>query len=449
MDAAWEIKRLQRSINDLIGVLGLTALWNSGEPAQILSTFLDALLRMLDLEFVYARVKGPVHEIPIETIRLAPSSRQERRAKEFSDALHQRFGDDPQEWPSPQRIQFENQEFSTFPMQLGLQGEIGLIVAGAWRAEFPEQTERLILSVAANQAAIGLQHARLLSEQKRVARDLDRHVALRTAELAAANEELRRESAERILAEAALRKAQSEIAHVGRVTSLGTLAATIAHEVNQPLSGIVTNASTCLRMLSSDPPNVEGARETARRTIRDGNRASEVVTRLRALFRKKPATNDLVDLNEATREVVAVLLSELQQKRVILRQELADDLPLVRGDRVQLQQVIFNLLRNASDAMHTIEDRPRQMLVKTGLDGEDRALLTVRDSGVGFDPQGVETLFEAFQTTKIDGMGIGLSVSRSIIESHHGRLWASLNDGPGATFSFSIPRARASLTHTA
>jgi len=243
----------------------------------------------------------------------------------------------------------------------------------------------------------------------------------------------------RRLAEEARDKARSELTHVARVTSLGTLTASIAHELNQPLSGIVTNASTCMRMLAADPPNVDGARETARRTIRDGNRASEMITRLRALFTKKSATAQSMDLNEATREIIALSLSELQKNRVILRPELADDLPLVTGDRVQLQQVILNLLRNASDAMSTIDDRPRDLLIRTESDDNDRVRLSVTDVGVGLEPQAADRLFEAFYTTKNDGMGIGLSVSRSIIERHYGRLWAMPNDGPGVTFSFSIP----------
>jgi PAS domain S-box-containing protein len=253
---------------------------------------------------------------------------------------------------------------------------------------------------------------------------------------------------ERRLSEETLSKVRSELAHVARVQSLGVLTASIAHEVNQPLSGIITNASTCLRMLAADPPNVEGARETARRTIRDGNRASDVITRLRALFAKKDTTTESVDLNEATREVIALSLSELQRNRVILRPELADDLPPVTGDRVQLQQVILNLLRNASDAMRTISDRPRRLVIRTERDEADRVRLTVQDAGVGFESQDVDRLFEAFYSTKNGGMGIGLSVSRSIIESHHGRLWAAPNDGPGATFSFSIPRAPMSVTDT-
>jgi PAS domain S-box-containing protein len=253
---------------------------------------------------------------------------------------------------------------------------------------------------------------------------------------------------ERRSSDDALSKARSELANFARISTLGVLTASIAHEVNQPLSGIVTNANTCLRMLAADPPNVDGARETARRTIRDANRMSDVITRLRALFSKKETTPESVNLNEAAREVIALSLADLQKNRIILRPELADDLPLVTGDRVQIQQVILNLLRNGSDAMNTVEDRPRQLLIRTKRDDGDRVRLTVQDAGVGFDPQTVDRLFDAFYTTKGDGMGIGLSVSRSIIESHHGRLWATANDGPGATFSFSIPQAPQGLAVT-
>ena len=244
---------------------------------------------------------------------------------------------------------------------------------------------------------------------------------------------------QRRFSEEALAKARSELAQVARATSLAILTASIAHEVNQPLSGIVTNASTCLRMLSADPPNVEGARETARRTIRDGNRASDVISRLRAVFSRKDPSVETVDLNDAVQEVIALSLSDLQRNRVILRTEIGDNLPYITGDRIQLQQVILNLLRNASEAMSSVNDRPRELLIRTHLDENNRVRLSVKDAGSGFDPKAAEKLFEAFYTTKKNGMGIGLSVCHSIIENHHGRLWAALNDGPGATFSFSIP----------
>jgi signal transduction histidine kinase len=253
----------------------------------------------------------------------------------------------------------------------------------------------------------------------------------------------------RRLSEQALGKAQSELAHVARASALSALTASIAHEVNQPLSGIITNASTCLRMLAADPPDIEGARETARRTIRDGNRASDVIARVRALFTKKEPAIEAVDLNEVTREVMALSLSDLQRNRIVLRSELAKDLPAITGDRIQLQQVILNLLRNASDAMADVHDRPRQLLVRTEREDGDRVHVSVRDVGVGVDPQNVNKLLDAFYTTKTGGMGIGLSISRSIIERHHGRLWAEANDGPGATFSFSIPSGPASVPDAA
>jgi C4-dicarboxylate-specific signal transduction histidine kinase len=241
------------------------------------------------------------------------------------------------------------------------------------------------------------------------------------------------------VAEESLSKARAELTHVARVMTLGALTASIAHEVNQPLAGIITNASTCLRMLAADPPNLDGARATAQRTLRDGNRASEVIERLRTLFARKEPKTEPVDLNDAAREVLALSSSELQRHRVILQTDFTQGLPLVNGDRIQLQQVILNLTLNATDAMKEIDDRPRALLIATAHEDAARVRLSVRDSGVGIDPQSIEKLFAAFYTTKTHGMGIGLAISRSIIESHNGRLWASANDGPGATFSFSIP----------
>jgi PAS domain S-box-containing protein len=705
--ASGGIKDLQRCINDLISLLALPAIWSGGDPSQVLHTLLDALMRMLRLDLVSVRLIGPVGEAPVEIVRLAEPRRTMSSAHDICEALSQGFHNDSRKWPPLLRNLMGEGDVSIVPLPLGLQGELGMMVVAAEREDFPRQMEALLLDVAANQAVIGLQEARLRSQQKRVADELDGQVVQRTAELATANEVLKKELAERglveerlgqeerelkrsevrkaaivdsaldcvvtidhegcitefnpaaedtfgyrrgqvlgkhladvvippslrekhrqgfarylatgearvlgkriemtavradgsefpveltitriplegppsftgylrditernrarqelrrseaFLAEAqhlsrtgsfswrvatdeitwseqlyrifqidrdaqvtfeligtrihpedlpafqehiersrrdrsdmqlefrlqmpggavkyvhvaahirgdhghpeyigavqdvterraseeALSKARSELSQVARITSLGVLTASIAHEVNQPLSGIITNAGTCLRMLAADPPNVEGARETVRRTIRDGNRAADVISRLRALYGKKEPMIESVNLNEAAREVLALSLSELQRNRVIVQQELVDDLPLVAGDRVQLQQVILNLLRNASDAMSTIDGRPRDLLVRTEPDDDDRVRLSVSDVGIGFEPQATDKLFEAFYTTKDDGMGIGLSVSRSIIERHHGRLWAMPNSGPGVTFSFSVPRKAEGLT---
>ena len=245
---------------------------------------------------------------------------------------------------------------------------------------------------------------------------------------------------ERTLAEEAFDRVRSELAHAARAMSLGVLTASIAHEVNQPLTSLVTNAGTCIRVLKGPEPDVQLALTMAQRTIRDANRASDVIRRLRAMFSRKRSASEEVDLNEATREVLALSGSTLQSARIVIRARLDEDLPKIRGDRVQLQQVILNLVLNATDAMRSVNDRRRHLTIVTSRGGRREVSLSVRDSGTGVESGNVERLFDAFYTTKSEGMGIGLSISRSIIQGHAGRLWAAPNgDGPGATFTFSIP----------
>jgi len=556
-----EIKHLRRCINNLLSILTLPATWTGGTAPRIVGNLLDALVRMLSLYFVYAHLRDPTGGSPAEMVRIRAAWEGNPQPEEIGKRLRAWLENHPDKVSPPVRISFDERDIALVLLQLGLHGDMGIIVAGSERLDFPQQTERLVLHVAANQAAIGLQESRLLSEERRNSSDLKQRVAQRTMELATINDELNKAHAQIIQSEerwrsvfensaigvaltdlngrfiaanpvyqkmlgyteeelrqlsflditveedrnlnwalieellegkrrqfqiekqyrrkngstvwvrnsvsvvpgtervprfimalsedvteqheakAALDKARSDLAQVARISTLNALTASIAHELNQPLSGVITNASTCTRMLAADPPNVEGARETARRTIRDGNRASEVVTRLRALFTKKETATESVDLNDATREVIALSSGELERNRVIVRTDLAGDLPLVTGDRVQLQQVILNLLRNASDAMSTIDDRPRELVIKTERNESDGVRLSVKDTGVGIDPQIEAKLFEAFHSTKDDGMGIGLFVSRSIMERHQGRLWAIRNQGLGATFILAIPRS--------
>ncbi|MGM5028295.1 trifunctional serine/threonine-protein kinase/ATP-binding protein/sensor histidine kinase [Tardiphaga sp. 862_B3_N4_1] len=242
------------------------------------------------------------------------------------------------------------------------------------------------------------------------------------------------------LSQQALAKARSELAHVSRATTLGALTASIAHEVNQPLLGIVTNATTCLRMLAASPPNIEGARKTAERSVRDGHRAADMIRRLRSLFAGSGTVREPIDVNSVVREVISLVMTELQSSLVVLDIRLAANIPVILADRVQIQQVILNLLLNASDAMRYITGRPRKLSVVTRLNEGISISIEVADSGTGFDPQTGDRMFDAFYTTKVDGMGMGLSVSRSIVESHGGRIWASLNnDGPGASLFISLP----------
>jgi PAS domain S-box-containing protein len=260
-------------------------------------------------------------------------------------------------------------------------------------------------------------------------------------------------------AEETASQTQTELAHVARVTTLGEMTASIAHEINQPLAAVVTNANAGLRWLAGDSPNLAETREAIRRIVRDGNRAGEIIGRIRALAKKAPPKKDWLDLNETIGEVIAMTRSEVQRNHVLLQTKLANDLPLILGDKIQLQQVILNLLMNAIEAMSAVDEGPRELWVSservTEIQGEskeeryeDRALaepewthvlITVRDSGPGLDPQRLNRLFDAFYTTKPQGLGMGLTISHSIIEAHGGRLWAKANAPRGALFQFTLP----------
>jgi len=222
--------------------------------------------------------------------------------------------------------------------------------------------------------------------------------------------------------------------------TMGELAASIAHEVNQPLSGVVINGNTCLRWLATNPPNLDEAREAARRIVRDGKRACDVVARIRALATKSSSNKGRVNINEAIQDVVGLIRDEVRGKHVRLKTELADGLPPVMGDRVQLQQVLLNLVMNGVDAMSTVEGRARELVIKAQNDQGGQVRVEVQDSGVGLNEDSIQKIFNPFYSTKPAGMGMGLSISRSIIQNYGGRIWATPNDGPGTTFHFTIPK---------
>ena len=593
-----EIKRLKACINDLISVLALPAIWSGQEPSQIVKTLLDVLLGMLRLNFAYARLSDSISGgTPIAMVRSAQSLTLNAQLQEIGQILNPWLTGDPHTSPLVIPNPTGEGKVSIAPLRLGLQDEIGDLVAGSQRANFPIDTEMLLLRVAANQAGIGLQEAHLSSEQRRTAEKLDQRVVRRTRQLIAVNEELRKEIiehkradaelreseqryrhifqtagvsiweedfsqvtaaiddlkaqgvrdfsqyiaahpefiqqavsmvkvidvndatvrlfeaqskdellvslhkiflpeaeevfageliaiaegrtsfesetilqtlkggkltvlftitfppqpaklnsvlvsimdiTERKRADEALHKTQAELAHVTRVATLGELTASIAHEVNQPLAAIVTNGNACLRWLAGDSPNLDEARETARRIIRDGNRAGDVIGRIRTLLRKTGTKKELLDMNQAVREVVALAEGEVRRNGVALRTELTGDLPPILGDRVELEQVVLNLIMNAIEAMSAIGDRPRELVVRTQSGEVDQVCVTVQDSGIGLDPQSMGRIFDAFYTTKSQGMGMGLAISRSIVENHGGQLWAVPNEGPGATFQFTL-----------
>ncbi len=242
---------------------------------------------------------------------------------------------------------------------------------------------------------------------------------------------------ERKRAEDALYHAQTELAHVTRVATLGEMTASIAHEINQPLGAVVNNASACLRWLAAQ--NTEEAQRSAALVIADGHRAAEIIGRIRNLAKKAPPQKDWLDINATIREVIALARSEVQGNRVSLQTHFAGDLPLISGDRIQLQQVMLNLIMNAIEAISGAGEGPRQLLVRSGADESQSVLVAVRDSGPGLDPKSLDRLFHAFYTTKPHGLGMGLAISRSIVEAHGGRLWATANDDRGATFQFTLP----------
>lgn len=549
---AEEIKRLQRSVNDLVSVLALPAIWIGVEPSKIVRSLLDALIGMLRLDLVYVRLKDPIGIAPIEMARTTGSRTPAARPQEIGALLGPWLEADPQLWPERIQNPEGDGELSIEPLRLGLLGEIGIIVAGSRRTDFPRQTEKLILSVAANQAAIGLQGARLLSEQKRVANDLDQRVAQRTEELAAANEELRRSEAflaeaqrlsstgsfswrvatdeiiwseqlyrifefdqstpvtleqirsrihpddipllgdmieraragggdfeyehrlrmpdgsvkhvhliahatrdkdgaleyigaaqdvtRRRLSEAALAKARSELAHVARITSLGVLTASIAHEVNQPLAAIVTNGQTGLRWLNRPEPNIGKARELTERVVADARRASEIIDRIRAMAAGRAPEQTLLSLDDVVEQALIFLRHEFQSKSTSVSLEPAPALPQVVGDRTQLQQVIVNLAINAVQAMAQSGSARRIICVRTMPSDPASVCCLIEDSGPGIDPAHLPHLFDTFFTTKDAGMGMGLPISRSIIEAHGGRIRAD-NDSTlgGARFRFELP----------
>jgi C4-dicarboxylate-specific signal transduction histidine kinase len=247
-----------------------------------------------------------------------------------------------------------------------------------------------------------------------------------------------RDLTEHMLASEALREAQSDLARVSRVTTMGELTASLAHEVNQPIAAAVTNANTCVRWLAGDTPNLEEARLAALRIVKDGTRAAEIISRTRLLFKKGTPERELVDIREVIREMSVLLHSEAARYGVTLRTELAATLPQVMGDRVQLQQVMMNLMMNGIDAMKGIDGR-RELAVKARQGEDERVLVSVSDTGIGLPPQQAERIFDAFFTTKVHGTGMGLSISRSIVESHGGRLWAANDTPSGASFYFTLP----------
>jgi len=541
-----EVKRLQSCINDLISVLALAAIWTGSDSNQMLGTLLDSLLAILRLDFACARLNHSIDGSPLEVVRLAERRHASAKGHEISRAL----GRGPNADQTASRFVIPNPagegEVAIASFSLGLQDQVGVLLAASRRVDFPTDIERLLLRVAANQAAIGLQEARRSGEQKRIAEALERRVAERTSQLTTVNEELRRSQAYlseaqtlsrtgsfgwrlssgevlwseetfrifqydpgttptlelilqrvhpddtdlvkqtieralqgdqglnhecrllmpdhsiryiRVVAHALGNKfggiefvgavtdtteskraaeAQADLAHVSRVTTMGELTASLAHEVKQPISAAATNANTCIRWLAREQPDIEEAREAAARIIKDVSRAAEIISRIRLLFQKGTPPQQAIEINEVIREMIALLQGEATRYSIAVRTQLADDLRQVMGDRVQLQQVLMNLMMNSIDAMKEVENA-RELSIGSQRGENHQVLVSVSDTGVGLPAERADQIFNAFFTTKPQGSGMGLRISRSIIESHGGRLWAHDNSPRGAIFCFTLP----------
>jgi C4-dicarboxylate-specific signal transduction histidine kinase len=300
----------------------------------------------------------------------------------------------------------------------------------------PDEIPRLVIFIVSALFVGSLSAAqRSATESLRRARD---DLRATVQELQRTNEALQAESLERKHAEEARREAQAELARVSRVTTMGELTASLAHEVNQPIAAAATNANTCLRWLTRDHPNLEEAREAASRIVKDATRAAGIISRVRLLFKKSTPQRELVDVNEAIREMLVLLRGEATRYNITVGMELAADLPRITGDRVQLQQVLMNLIANSIDAMKEVDGK-RELAVKSQRTEKEEVLVTVSDTGIGLPAQQADQIFNAFFTTKPHGTGMGLRISRSIVESHSGRLWAADNSPRGASFHFVLP----------
>jgi PAS domain S-box-containing protein len=522
------------------------------------------LVGMLRLDFAYARLSDAIDSSPIEVVRLAQRRHLAALPQEVGRALSGWLTGNPPTSPIVVPNPFGAGEVSLALLRLGLQDDIGIVVAGSQRADFPTDTERLLMRVAVNQAAMGLQEARRMREQRRAAEEIEQRVVARTRQLTAVNEEFRKEIVERqraeeqvrqsearwralfensavgitmmdlsgrflaanaayqamlgyseaelqalsfmdltyeddraatwglitelleaqrpffVLAqrywhkdghiiwgnihmslvpgtasiprclmavvediterkraEAALSQAQMELAHVTRVATLGELTASIAHEINQPLAAVVNNASACVRWLAAQ--NLAEAGRSAALVIADGQRAADIIGRIRALAQKAPPHKDWLDLNTTIQDVIALARSEVRRHGVAVETQLAAEVPRILGDRIQLQQVLLNLIMNAIEAMSGVSVGPRALWVSSEPVAATEVVIAVRDSGPGFNPQHLDRLCEAFYTTKPHGLGLGLAISRRIIEAHGGRLWATANVPHGAVVQFTVP----------
>ncbi len=433
-----KVQELQSSIRGVAMLSAIPAVSVNQGARELAETLADSLVQIGELEFAYISFREHAESDAIEIVRAAGGSTPERTA-----ALHRSLTELLRAHHPPTQI--DNPLSGTYSRiaiaRLG-PGRDQAIVIGSRDPYFPTDGVRLLLNIAANQMTVAVQRLRVARQAREI--ETAKRVIESTRQLTMISERLSTEKLERKRAEEALRTAQLELARVLRVTTVGQLAATIAHEINQPLAAALTNAGACLRWLANDTPDLDEVRASLQRIVRDIQRIDDVTGTIRTLARKGSVAHAPLDINAAIQEVLTLTHGELERHDISLRADLAAGLPKVLGDRVQLQQVILNLVVNAIESMITVKDRQRHLCVISKMEDCGMVSVEVRDSGPGLDSKTMSRIFEAFFTTKVEGMGLGLSICRSIMDSHGGLLWTSPASPDGASFFIAVPQDAAS-----
>jgi signal transduction histidine kinase len=413
--------RLRAALRDLVALSAIPAGWIGIEPGTIAAGLADILAGSLGFDFAFVRLRDPTGGA---TVDVSGGS----ATRDFSNWLQAQLSvldDSLRKQAIPNVIGFDDggKSFRGIVIPIGFNAHAGLVAVGSERSDFPTETDRMLISVAANHAATAFRGATLTREWRRTEEELRK-----------ARDELEMKVMERT---AELHRTTAELAHMNRVSTAGVLSASIAHEINQPLNAIITHAGAARRRLLSQEPDIKALQTSLQQIVSAGRSAGEIIASLREMFKKETRARTPIDVNNLIFAVLAIVRYELQTHEIELSTELADSLPTFEGDRVQLQQVILNLIMNAIEAMQSVE--PRQLSIRSCVSKPDFVHVSIADTGTGIDPSNLDHIFRPMFTTKERGMGVGLSICHSIIESHNGRIWVTRGVDRGSIFQFELP----------